>query len=95
MLDADTIHALQYQRRRRVHALAQVPPDRKEAELCMQRVDGILDRQRTSIAVASDGEIVYGNGGSWAAQQASWVTNASGAEEPVQRPDGDDGLVLA
>lgn len=80
--DTETDHALEYQRRRRAHCLAQIPPNRVEAAKCMARVDDILDR---AVVVAPDGEAVCDDGG-WLAEQASWAHNATGVDEPVLTP---------
>ena len=101
MIDADTRHALDHQRRRRVHWMAQVPPDRREAAKCMDRVDEILDRRIQPRAVESD--VVWDEQSSWVIAQALEApftpivdTSASGAITDVYPPAGySDGAVQA
>lgn len=80
-LDQPTIDRLRYQSERRAKLLAQTPPDRKEAALCMERVDSILDRRPRPIAVATDGEVVLDDQSPWVAEQVAY--NASLEPERV------------
>lgn len=89
-IDSDTKRYLDYQRRRRAHCLTMTPPDRKEAELCMRRIDSILDRQRRIIAVASDGEAITSDASSWvqaqvlASDQVAELTSQSSQTLPCE-----------
>lgn len=92
MFDNATLHALQHQGRRMRAALAECPPNRKEAGLIQRRVDDILDRRPKVFSVASDGETIYDNASPMVLSQGlmpgvSVVVNSSGEPEAVLRHD--------
>lgn len=69
MIDTVTLDRLKFQATRRARLLGNIPPDRKEAEACVRRIDDILDARPRPIAVATDGEAVLNNQSPWVIDQ--------------------------
>ena len=83
MIDDETAARIEYQRGRRAKLLALTPPDREEAQKCLDRIDDMLDRRPRPIAVATDGEIVMDDQSPWVAKQVQIAQNTTGEPERV------------